>query len=1308
MSLVKIEPYIVDNVASFTFGGLNITANAVFGNANLGNLATANFISVSSNITAGNIGNASTYFYGNGYNLTGIVAANAAGLANGTSNVKLVGGGNASISIGGTSNVVVVTTTGVNVSGYLNATNLVGEAGNLSNIQGVNVSGTVANANYAAYAGNVTIAAQSGITSLGLLTGLSVNGNTSVIGNSAIVGNLNLSAGNANIVGNLSANNITTTGSGGNISGANNISANTFTGNLTTAAQPNITSVGTLTSLIVGNSTANATFGNGIITLTSAGNLTGGNLVSASYLTGTLTTAAQPNITSVGTLTGLTSGGIVNFTSASNVSLGAVGNVKVTGGSSGQYLQTDGTGNVSWASIALTSASISNGNSNVNIPSANGNVNISAVGNANIVVVTGTGVNVAGTLTATGNISAANITTTGSGGNISGANNISANTFTGNITTAAQPSITSLGTLTGLTVSGDTTLTGNLTVSGSFEYANVTSFRVKDPIIEQGGNTAGGALTSNDGYDRGQLLHYYAGGSAVDAFMGYKNSSGEFIFASNATVSSEVVTVNTYGNIHAGNANLGNAATSNYFIGSGNNLSNIQGANVTGPVSSATNAGTVTTAAQPNITSLGTLLNITMGSSNSLSGGNLLSASYLTGTLTTAAQPNITSVGTLTGLVVGNSTANSTFGNGTIALTSAGNINAGNLLTTNNLSVTTYVTSNLIPNANVTYSLGNSTNRWKDLWLSSSTIYFDTLSTVSAGTLTNGNSNISIPTSNGNVTISAIGNSNIVVVTGTGVNIAGTLNTGSGTITTTGNANIGNLGFGSGIITGTGNITAGNIIGTIAAGSNTITTTGNITGGNIIGPYANGNSNINIPSANGNVNISAVGNANILVVTGTGANITGTMNVSGNANVGNLGFGSGLITGTGNIISGNANLGNNVTANFFTGSGAFLTSVTAVTAGTVTTNAQPNITSTGTLTSLTVGNATANSTFGNGTITASGNISFTGANVSLGSISNLKITGGTAGYFITTDGAGNLSWGATSGGGGVSASGSNTQVQFNDGGSLGATANLTFDKTTNTLSTGKIVASIGANLGTNVGNVYIGGGSANQILKTDGSGNLSWIAQPVASITVDNYTGDGTTTAYTLSVTPTSINQTIVNYNGIFQLRASAYTISGSTITFTEAPLNGSKIEVTTTLGAMSGAGAFVTRSYSGTGSQTAYTVTSGCTVTSVIVTENGLVQTPTTDYTISGTTLTFAVAPANGVIIQIRELAIAVATASTSPITIKDEGSNLTTSLASIDFVGAGVTATNSGSNVTVTIPGGSGGVSNARVTGYNLVFGG
>jgi len=46
------------------------------------------------------------------------------------------------------------------------------------------------------------------------------------------------------------------------------------------------------------------------------------------------------------------------------------------------------------------------------------------------------------------------------------------------------------------------------------------------------------------------------------------------------------------------------------------------------------------------------------------------------------------------------------------------------------------------------------------------------------------------------------------------------------------------------------------------------------------------------------------------------------------------------------------------------------------------------------------------------------------------------------------------------------------------------------------------------------------------------------------------------------------------------------------------------------------------------------------------------------------------------------------------SPITIKDEGSTLTTAVTSIDFVGAGVTSTSTGSIVTVTIPGGGGSI--------------
>ena len=66
---------------------------------------------------------------------------------------------------------------------------------------------------------------------------------------------------------------------------------------------------------------------------------------------------------------------------------------------------------------------------------------------------------------------------------------------------------------------------------------------------------------------------------------------------------------------------------------------------------------------------------------------------------------------------------------------------------------------------------------------------------------------------------------------------------------------------------------------------------------------------------------------------------------------------------------------------------------------------------------------------------------------------------------------------------------------------------------------------------------------------------------------------------------------------------------------------------------------AYLTRSYSGTGSQLNYTVTSGCTVDNILVILDGLIKMPTTDYTVSGTTLTFTSAPGSGQVIQIREL---------------------------------------------------------------------
>ena len=140
--------------------------------------------------------------------------------------------------------------------------------------------------------------------------------------------------------------------------------------------------------------------------------------------------------------------------------------------------------------------------------------------------------------------------------------------------------------------------------------------------------------------------------------------------------------------------------------------------NLTGIASNATTANTVTYSSQPNITSVGTLINLdvageVIAGSFSGDGGNLsnLTAANLVGSVplavnvTSNAQPNITSVGNLVSLVV---TGNSTAGN----LNSVSRISGGNLFLQGNASIVGNVsitTGNLIANGGVTFN-GSNTN----------------------------------------------------------------------------------------------------------------------------------------------------------------------------------------------------------------------------------------------------------------------------------------------------------------------------------------------------------------------------------------------------------------------------------------------------------------------------------------------------------------------------------------------------------------------------------------------------------------------
>ena len=143
---------------------------------------------------------------------------------------------------------------------------------------------------------------------------------------------------------------------GSNISSVANITA----GNSVTASYFVGTLYGVANIALVANSVAGANVSGEVGFAAVANSVAAANISGTITATtaGTVTTNAQPNITSVGSLTGLTvsnASGVVNFITTSNVSLGAVGNVKITGGSANQYLQTDGAGNVTFATLNAAS-----------------------------------------------------------------------------------------------------------------------------------------------------------------------------------------------------------------------------------------------------------------------------------------------------------------------------------------------------------------------------------------------------------------------------------------------------------------------------------------------------------------------------------------------------------------------------------------------------------------------------------------------------------------------------------------------------------------------------------------------------------------------------------------------------------------------------------------------------------------------------------------------------------------------------------------------------------------------------------------
>jgi hypothetical protein len=125
---------------------------------------------------------------------------------------------------------------------------------------------------------------------------------------------------------------------------------------------------------------------------------------------------------------------------------------------------------------------------------------------------------------------------------------------------------------------------------------------------------------------------------------------------------------------------------------------------------------------------------------------------------------------------------------------------------------------------------------------------------------------------------------------------------------------------------------------------------------------------------------------------------------------------------------------------------------------------------------------------------------YNGSNLSLGNVANLKITGGTNGFVLQTDGTGNLDWTAQTGGGGNgSPGGSNTQIQYNDNGLFGGNAGFTFNEVTGNVA-------MPGNLSV-IGNIAVGLVSAGNVNAT--SNVLAQNINSNANIIGVNFTANG-------------------------------------------------------------------------------------------------------------------------------------------------------------------------------------------------------
>ena len=213
-------------------------------------------VTVTGNVDAGNVNGTAgvfTYVSGDGANLTNVPAGAATSITDGTSNVDIpTTDGNVTVGVGGTADVLIATSTGVNVTGTLNATGIItGDAGGISNVVYANVTGT---------------------PTLGNISTINIDGNVSNVlrGDGTFAADADTAYGDSNVVTLLNAfgsNTITTTGLvTGDGGGLSNVPYANVTGTPT---------LGNISTLNIDGSASNVLYGNGVFAAAASPALTG-------------------------------------------------------------------------------------------------------------------------------------------------------------------------------------------------------------------------------------------------------------------------------------------------------------------------------------------------------------------------------------------------------------------------------------------------------------------------------------------------------------------------------------------------------------------------------------------------------------------------------------------------------------------------------------------------------------------------------------------------------------------------------------------------------------------------------------------------------------------------------------------------------------------------------------------------------------------------------------------------------------------------------------------------------------------------